>query len=844
MNGGLRVCALLAVTTGSASAMGLGTPGTSPAPVVWATPDGSYLRPASGFYPARVAIDQDGFAYVANPRRGEVEVFTPRGEPLRAFATGPSPQGVAIAADGRLMVVDFERRSVDIFDREGRRLGSLGAGAGEFAGPIDVAAHPTTGAVYVADRLGATVRVFDSAGTASGSLPMTAGGAGFPVGVAVDSGGRVYVTDGAIGRVRIFDAAGLQIGTLASFGTGPGQVSSVGGVAVGQDGNIFVVDAFQGVVSVFAPTGGFVGTVGAFGTGPGQLRVPVGIAASQSGHVLVASTQEAKLERFALKGARALVCPPDDSDCDGIPDAWELKHGLNPLDARDAYADQDGDGLLAIDEYRRGTDPWNPDTDGDGVLDGEEVRLGFDPLDPFDHKPGLFASTPRTSDPGLVRLSSTLKGRGTCSVLWTQAAGPVKVVLRGASSLAPSFVGRIAGEYRFEGVASCEGATSDPALLSATIRNVPPRSDPGRMQVVATGDRFSLDGRFSSDANADVLSLQWDQSIGRPVASTQRKGAFALAARQPALLGFQLTATDAAGASSTAEVPVLALNEGQGAPTAVAVTPVLGQVGALVALDASSSQAESQRPHSFSWRQVDGPAAALTGAATASPSFVPAEAGLFSFEVTVADGSLRSPPDRVDVYVSPAGTPLPRAVATTASSVAAGEPASLDGSASVTGSGGALVYRWRQLSGPAAGLTDADQPVATVVPFGPGSYVFELTIADGAAVSVPAQVHFVAEGAGVTRPVAVAKAPGTARAGERVKLDATGSAPCKAAGYRWTQVAGPWVALRGARDATAEFRPPAPGLYTFELEVDDGAVRSTPAPVSILVFSNRRATDR
>ncbi|HZI33379.1 MAG TPA: PA14 domain-containing protein, partial [Candidatus Binatia bacterium] len=36
---------------------------------------------------------------------------------------------------------------------------------------------------------------------------------------------------------------------------------------------------------------------------------------------------------------------PYDSDYDGMPDWWELRHGLNPYDPDDALADSDGDGL-------------------------------------------------------------------------------------------------------------------------------------------------------------------------------------------------------------------------------------------------------------------------------------------------------------------------------------------------------------------------------------------------------------------------------------------------------------------------------------------------------------------
>jgi len=43
--------------------------------------------------------------------------------------------------------------------------------------------------------------------------------------------------------------------------------------------------------------------------------------------------------------------PPRDSDRDGMPDAWEKEHGLDPGDPSDAVADRDGDGYTNIEEY-------------------------------------------------------------------------------------------------------------------------------------------------------------------------------------------------------------------------------------------------------------------------------------------------------------------------------------------------------------------------------------------------------------------------------------------------------------------------------------------------------------
>lgn len=67
-----------------------------------------------------------------------------------------------------------------------------------------------------------------------------------------------------------------------------------------------------------------------------------------------------------------------DDDNDGLADDWEGAHGLDPFDPADAATDADGDGLVALVEFQRGTDPARADSDGDTVADGADA----DPLDP------------------------------------------------------------------------------------------------------------------------------------------------------------------------------------------------------------------------------------------------------------------------------------------------------------------------------------------------------------------------------------------------------------------------------------------------------------------------------
>src|SRR3954470_1788983 len=80
----------------------------------------------------------------------------------------------------------------------------------------------------------------------------------------------------------------------------------------------------------------------------------------------------------------ALHVPDDgsrDSDGDGLPNALEVKMGLDPASATtqgtdDAAGDYDGDGLANALEIKLGLDPTKADTDNDGITDSADDSDG------------------------------------------------------------------------------------------------------------------------------------------------------------------------------------------------------------------------------------------------------------------------------------------------------------------------------------------------------------------------------------------------------------------------------------------------------------------------------------
>ena len=48
---------------------------------------------------------------------------------------------------------------------------------------------------------------------------------------------------------------------------------------------------------------------------------------------------------------------PADTDHDGMPDAWEQAHGLDPRNPSDRNADPDGNGYTSLEDYLNSLTP-------------------------------------------------------------------------------------------------------------------------------------------------------------------------------------------------------------------------------------------------------------------------------------------------------------------------------------------------------------------------------------------------------------------------------------------------------------------------------------------------------
>lgn len=214
---------------------------------------------------------------------------------------------------------------------------------------------------------------------------------------------------------------------------------------------------------------------------------------------------------------------------------------------------------------------------------------------------------------------------------------------------------------------------SSPATQVVTRANNPPFAYVyGPYQPVPILVPLTLDAN-AHDYDSEPLTYRW-QVASRPLGSA---AAFSAADTlrptfTPDLVGsysLSLVVSDGS-ASTTASVTFTALNL---PPVAAAGSDKAATVGAVVALDGSTSKDPSLRPLTFAWtlQRPPGSAAVLTTTTSATSSFTPDVPGTYLAQLAVGAGGLTGT-DSVVVAAWPAITRLAHRV------VAAGYSASLD----------------------------------------------------------------------------------------------------------------------------------------------------------------------
>ncbi|MBI4527722.1 MAG: hypothetical protein HY695_28330 [Deltaproteobacteria bacterium] len=272
------------------------------------------------------------------------------------------------------------------------------------------------------------------------------------------------------------------------------------------------------------------------------------------------------------------------------------------------------------------------------------------------------AGPDRTKEEGsLVTLDGSASTGENLTFSWSQLAGPA-VSLSDPAGAQPTFTApTLAGGFGSQVVTFeltvWSGGQSSSDTVDITVVNVnhAPQAEAGAEQVVKEGSFVTLAGGDSFDPDGDAITYAWMQTAGTPVVLSETHTATPsfTAPLLPGGIGevgtleFALTVSDGA-LSHTDNVPVV-VEQVNHAPVANAGADQTRNEGTMVTLDGTGSSDPDGDPlTSYTWRQVGGPAVALSDANSPTPFFTAPVTGpgggTFVFKLTVSDGLLNNEP--------------------------------------------------------------------------------------------------------------------------------------------------------------------------------------------------------
>lgn len=345
----------------------------------------------------------------------------------------------------------------------------------------------------------------------------------------------------------------------------------------------------------------------------------------------------------------------------------------------------------------------------------------------------------------------------------------------------------------------------------------------------------------------------------------------------PGQYRLKVVVTDLAGhASAPATATVTISPCGANAPTVTLASVPAANIGQLIALQATASDADNDpacrtsadggvvsaplQTFRYAWAFESVPAgsqATLNNSQVSSPSFVGDVAGQYQLRVRVTDSTGRSVlSDALVVVVNPCGGSAP-AVTSVAQSPTGSIPVGLgvalrpqvdDSDVTGCGQAPAFTYAWRFEELPAgsqASLAGATGRVPSFVPDVAGAYVLTVVVTDSTGLrSAPFAVTVNASACGTNPPSAtVAVTPASAMLGAPVQMtanpsDADNSSACRPPlsgalqtfSYQWSfdeVPAGSTAAIGAATARAATFQPDVAGQYRLKLVVTDSTGRSS-----------------
>ncbi|HXB33669.1 MAG TPA: hypothetical protein VNV35_09615 [Puia sp.] len=493
-------------------------------------------------------------------------------------------------------------------------------------------------------------------------------------------------------------------------------------------------------------------------------------------------------------------------------------------------------------------------TDANGVTVQSTVRITVNPA------PGLPVVSAGTSQTITLPTNSvTLTGtaselNGTIvSYSWTQVSGPSTATIASAGQLSTVVSGLIQGVYRFQlQVKDALGITASATVqvtVNAAVVAGPPVVNAGSDQTITLPTSSVNLAATASETNGTIVSYKWVQLSG-PSTSTIVSSGSASTAVNGLVAGvytFQITVTDNSGVTAT-DVVKVTVN------AAIVPGPPVVSAGSdqtitlptnSVTLTATASETNGTIV-SYKWVQLSGPSVStIVSSGSATTGVNGLVQGVYSFQITVTDNSGVTATAVVKVTVNPAavtpGTPVVSAGSNQTITLPTNS-VTLAATASETGGGTIVSYKWVQLSGPSVSTIASSGAATTLVsPLVQGVYVYQITVTDNSGVTA-SDVVVVTVNAAVVPGLPVVNAGND----QTITLPTNSTTLTATAAetngtivtYKWVQLSGPSIStIVSSGSASTVVNGLVAGVYTYQITVTDNSGVTATDVVKVTVNS-------
>ena len=245
-------------------------------------------------HPYGVAVNDRGEIIAAEHNGHCISIFSANGEKIKSFGSGGSgpgqlqhPIGVTVDGEGNILVCHHGNHPIQKFSSSGtvmKSVGARGSGPLQFNGPHDIATHPHTNKVYVADTCNHRIQVLNEDLTLSSSFGSNGSNSGQfinPCDVTFDSDGNVYVADTGNHRIQVFTKDNRYLREFGKEGKEDGELSQPYGVAMDTGDIVYVAEYGNRRISLFTKEGQFLRSFKPFDS------EPFGIALDKNGLIYV-----------------------------------------------------------------------------------------------------------------------------------------------------------------------------------------------------------------------------------------------------------------------------------------------------------------------------------------------------------------------------------------------------------------------------------------------------------------------------------------------------------------------------------------------------------------------------